>query len=80
MTASTEPRLLWALANQQEAAWLFAQVSFVPDAPYLITFEGVRGNDVLGTVGIDDVTLFPGACSLGPTEVKKFLSQRLRKH
>ncbi len=70
LSSGTEPRLLWSLSNQQEAAWLYAQVSFVPDTPYLITFEGVRANDVLGTVAIDDVTLFAGGCSFQPEGVR----------
>ena len=63
-----EPRIIWSLTNQQEPRWTYAQVSFVPDAPYLLTFEGIRASDVRGIIGIDDVTLFPSACSIKPSK------------
>jgi len=70
LSSGTEPRLLWSLYNQQEATWLYAQISFSLDTPCRITFVGVRANDVLGIIAIDDVTLFTGGCSLQPKEVR----------
>ena len=64
--SSAEPKIIWSLSNQQEPTWAFAQVSFIPDSPYLLTFEGIRANNVLGVVGIDDVSLYPGSCSIKP--------------
>jgi len=65
-TSTAEPRVIWSLSNQQEAEWNFAQVSFTPDHPYLLTFEGIRASNVLGVIGIDDIALFPGACTIKP--------------
>ena len=68
MSAQAEPRIIWSLTNQQESSWRFAQVSFIPDNPYLLTFEGVRASDVRGIIGIDDITLFTSACSIQPAQ------------
>ena len=66
LMSSAEPRIVWSLTNQQEASWRFAQISFTPDNPYLLTFEGVRASNVLGVLGLDDIVLYPGPCSPRP--------------
>eukprot|EP00090_Calanus_glacialis_P000211 TRINITY_DN10140_c0_g1_i3.p1 TRINITY_DN10140_c0_g1~~TRINITY_DN10140_c0_g1_i3.p1 ORF type:complete len:904 (-),score=218.90 TRINITY_DN10140_c0_g1_i3:76-2388(-) len=68
ITGASAPKVLWALTNQQEAAWTYAQVSFIPNVPYLLAFEGLRANNVLGIIGVDDVTIFPSKCSLQPSQ------------
>ena len=70
VNTSAEPRIIWSLTNQQEPRWTYAQVSFVPDAPYLLTFEGIRASDVRGVIGIDDVTLFSSSCTIKPTKAE----------
>ena len=64
--AVAAPTVLWSLTNQQEAAWTYAQVSFLPDLPFLLAFEGVRASSVLGLLAVDDVTIFPGQCTARP--------------
>ena len=66
--AGVEPQVIWSLSNQQEAEWNYAQISFSPAYPYLLTFEGIRASNVLGVIGLDDVALFPGACSTKPAK------------
>ena len=66
MNSGEEPTILWSLTNQQEAAWLYAQASFQPSLPYLLVFEGLRANNVLGVIGVDDIQIFPGECSTQP--------------
>jgi len=62
-----EPSVLWSLSNQQDSEWFYAQASFTPSVPYLLVFEGLRANTVvLGTIGLDDVTIFPSECTLKP--------------
>ena len=63
---SAEPEVLWSLTNQQKASWFYAQASFSPTVPYLPVFEGLRANSVLGYIGLDDITISDGECSLTP--------------
>ena len=50
--AVAAPTVLWSLTNQQEAVWTYAQVSFLPDLPFLLAFEGVRASSVLGLFAV----------------------------
>ena len=68
--AAASPSVVWSLTNQQEAAWVYSQVSLAPAQPSLLAFEGTRANTVLGTIAVDDVTMFPGPCSLKPASAK----------
>ena len=57
---AAEPRVLWSLTNQQESDWFPARASFQPAVPYLLVWEGLRANSVLGVMGLDDITIFGG--------------------
>ena len=63
INSNEEPKVLWSLANQQEASWTYAQASFTPSVPYLLVFEGMRANNVLGVIAVDDIIIFDGDCS-----------------
>jgi hypothetical protein len=65
-TADTAPVAVWTLTNQQEATWVYSQVSLAPTRPSLLVFEGTRVDSILGVIAVDDVTIFPGPCSLLP--------------
>ena len=67
---ASEPKVLWSLTNQQEASWFYAQASFDPKVPYLLVFEGLRANSVLGAMAVDDITIFEGQCSTLPSKVR----------
>ena len=64
------PSVLWSLTNQQEAAWVYSQVPLNTSEPSLLAFEGTRANNVLGVIAVDDVTLYPGPCSLLPAKAE----------
>ena len=64
--SSAEPRVIWSLTNQQQSSWFYAQASFSPTVPFLPVFEGLRANSVLGYIGLDDINIFEGECSLIP--------------
>ena len=70
ITGDSAPKVLWSLTNQQEAAWTFAQVTFTPNVPYLLAFEGLRANNVLGIMAVDDITIYPSPCSIKPEKAK----------
>ena len=69
-TTGAEAQVVWSLTNQQEAAWVYSQVTLSPTRPSLLAFEGIRANNVLGVIGVDDVTVFPGPCSLLPPKAQ----------
>ena len=69
-TAEKAPLVLWSLTNQQEAAWVYSQLPLAPAQPSLVAFEGTRANNVLGVIAVDDVTIFPGPCSLLPPKAR----------
>ena len=66
VSSDEEPTILWSLTNQQEPTWTYAQASFQPSVPYLLVFEGMRANNVLGVIGVDDIQIFPGDCTTLP--------------
>ena len=68
INSNEEPKVLWSLANQQEASWTYAQASFTPSVPYLLVFEGMRANNVLGVIAVDDIIIFDGDCSTEPPQ------------
>lgn len=68
--SSNGPKVLWSLKNQQEASWVYSQVPLSTTEPSLLAFEGTRANNVLGVIAVDDVTLFPGPCSLLPVKAQ----------
>ena len=66
VSTSEEPQILWSMTNQQEASWMYAQVSFNPRVPYLLVFEGMRAENVLGVIAVDDIIIFDGNCPTQP--------------
>lgn len=57
---------VWRLQNQQHASWTYAQVK-VPATPSVkVAIEGLQGPKVMGMIGVDDIAMFPLACSLEP--------------
>ena len=70
MCRAAEPRVLWSLTNQQESDWFPARASFQPAVPYLLVWEGLRANSVLGVMGLDDITIFGGKYTIYTLELE----------
>ncbi|GAB6025130.1 hypothetical protein CHUAL_010555 [Chamberlinius hualienensis] len=50
---------VWRLTNSQSPKWIYAEVAVQLKNGTHIAFEGIEGVKTLGTIAIDDVSLFP---------------------
>ncbi|XP_018020886.1 MAM and LDL-receptor class A domain-containing protein 1 [Hyalella azteca] len=60
-------RVVWALARNQGARWLEAQLPLSSNTPFKIVFEGTVGTPRVGDIALDDITIVSGPCATLPT-------------
>ncbi|XP_035827615.1 MAM and LDL-receptor class A domain-containing protein 1 [Aplysia californica] len=59
--------LKWTRTGPQGSDWLEASVDITMARDYYILFEGIRGTDYQGDIGLDDIRLLPGSCTTDQT-------------
>ncbi|CAF3694948.1 unnamed protein product, partial [Didymodactylos carnosus] len=65
--------VIWRLRGPQGRSWKHGQVSVIPTGKYQIIFEGIRGNDYDGDIGLDDIGIMTTeTCTLQPNEAESF--------
>ncbi|XP_069156146.1 MAM and LDL-receptor class A domain-containing protein 1 isoform X2 [Procambarus clarkii] len=57
---------IWKISGEAGNAWYQGQVPISSPAPFKIVFEGVVGNNNLGDIAIDEITIKQGACPSAP--------------
>lgn len=57
---------IWRLQNQQQAGWTYAQVPIPPGSSQSVAIEATKGPNVIGMIGVDDITVFPSNCIVEP--------------
>jgi hypothetical protein len=54
---------LWSRSHDQGNQWRQAAVTISVISNYQIVFEGIVGNNYMGDIGLDDLSLASGACT-----------------
>ncbi|XP_069937459.1 MAM and LDL-receptor class A domain-containing protein 1-like, partial [Cherax quadricarinatus] len=58
--------VIWKISGEAGNAWYQGQVPISSSSPFKIVFEGVVGNNNLGDIAIDEITIKQGACPSAP--------------
>jgi hypothetical protein len=69
MNRRSNPQLtqIWTKSGEQGTTWVQGQVDVSSTNGYFIIFEGVVGNNVLGDIAIDDISMLDNSCSTIPS-------------
>ncbi|KAK7078781.1 hypothetical protein SK128_007518 [Halocaridina rubra] len=59
---------LWRLQNQQQPGWTYAQVAIPRGSDLKVAFEGIKGLNHIGMIGLDDIAVFPSDCEAMPDQ------------
>ncbi|XP_066937101.1 MAM and LDL-receptor class A domain-containing protein 1-like [Macrobrachium rosenbergii] len=63
---SKKDEVIWSITGEAGNAWYQGQVPIASPTPFKIVFEGVIGNNNLGDIAIDDISIVQGACPSAP--------------
>ncbi|KAK7075223.1 hypothetical protein SK128_016275 [Halocaridina rubra] len=61
-----EDNVIWSITGEAGNAWYQGQVPIASPKPFKIVFEGEVGNNNLGDIAIDDISIVQGACPSAP--------------
>jgi len=59
---------IWRLTNLEMPRWFQGQVTISSEHDYQVAFVATWGSSRQGVIAIDDVSFFPGTCSIRPPE------------
>lgn len=62
VTDENPAKMLWEMSGDAGNNWYMAQLPIASASPFQIAFEGVIGNNYLGNIAIDSISIQQGSC------------------
>lgn len=62
VTEENPAKMLWEMSGDAGNNWYMAQLPIAAANPFQIAFEGVIGNNYLGNIAIDSISIQQGSC------------------
>ena len=62
VTEENPAKMLWEMSGDAGNNWYMAQLPIASANPFQIAFEGVIGNNYLGNIAIDSISIQQGSC------------------